>query len=332
MDRRARRTLILTATLAAIRSLAAQNPPPRPAPAVPDTAARDTLRPVLVMDELFAVGPSAFAPRVTLQQGMVYRLEMQPAAASVSIRPALHPSQPPLLLIPLEGGGIVTGASQTAAFLLVPHSTEEYRLDVSAGGTEPVRIRIWADPKESARWSRIHAEGFRLPVLAAAVSATFLTSFRDSYGTPYDSLFGYSSRPQSAYGLKTCLAVVPKGRVLPDRVGGCAIALTFWRRGSGRDFYTLGIEPEVVVRRMPRADLAITPQLAFGSSTGGAGRAWYVLLGLGARYTTELTRRPELGFVAEAFAVDVRSLPSESSVPRVSSLALSLGAGLMLGL
>jgi hypothetical protein len=166
---------------------------------------------VLVMDELFAVGPSAFAPRVTLQQGTVYRLEMQPAAASVSIRPALHPSQPPLLMIPLEGGGIVTGASQTAVFLLVPHSTEEYRLDVNAGGTEPVRIRIWADPKESARWSRIHTEGLRLPVLAAAVSATFLTRFRDSYGTPYSA--------QSAYGLKTRLAVVPKGRVLPDRGG-----------------------------------------------------------------------------------------------------------------
>jgi hypothetical protein len=86
------------------------------------------------------------------------------------------------------------------------------------------------------------------------------------------------------------------------------------------------------VRRTPQADVAITPELASGNSTGGAGRAWYVLLGLGARYTGKPARRPELGFVAEAFALDVRSLPSVSSVPRVSSLAMSLGAGLVLGL
>jgi hypothetical protein len=284
-----------------------------------------------ILNEIIPEG-ATFAPRATLTKGIVYRVEIQPASADVSVRSARRPSLPPLFMIPLEGGGAAEGASQTAAFLVVPSSTEEYRFDVRAYGGEPVRIRVETDPREMARWTRIRSEGFRLPVLAAAARLMYLTTFRDAYSSPLDSLYGYGTTPRSAVGLKTCLAVVPNGRVLPDRFGGCALALTLWRRASGRNFYTLGLEPEVVVRRTPVSEISISPQVAFGNTTGGAPRASYVLLGLGARYARVLTHKPALGFQAEATVLNVRSMPATVNPTRVSAIALSLGAGLVLAL
>jgi hypothetical protein len=324
---RAHRALIPLALAASAHSLAAQNPPAAPSPPPP----RDSLAREQVFDDVFPVGTSALAPRVTLNERTVYRVEIQPATATVRIRAARRPSLPPLFMVPLEGGG-PPGAGQTAAFLVVPRSTEEYRIDVANYGTEPVRLRVETDPREGSRWARIHTEGFRLPVLAAAVRAMYLTRFRDVNSTPLDSLYGYTTTPRSAVGLKTCLAVVPNGRILPDRVGGCALALTFWRRGSGRNFFTLGIEPEVVVSRAAGAEVALSPQLAFGNTTGGAPRASYVFLGLGVRYARELTRKPALGFQAEANLLDIRSLPASLNPARASAVAVSLGAGLVLAL
>jgi hypothetical protein len=275
---------------------------------------------------------ATFAPRATLIKGTVYRVEIQPGSAGVAVRSARRPSLPPLFMIPLEGGGATEGASQTAAFLMVPNSTEEYRFDVIVYGGESVRIRVETDPREMARWTRIHNEGFRLPVLAVAARAMYLTPFRDAHSSPLESLYGYATTPLSAIGLKTCLAVVPNGQVFPDRLGGCALALTFWHRASGRDFYTFGIEPEVVVRRTPVSEISVSPQVAFGNTTGGAPRASYVFLGLGARYARNLMRKPTLGFQAEATVLDVRSLPAAVNPARVSAVALSLGAGFILSL
>jgi len=325
------RTLIAAAWLGAATIAAAQNPPsPRPpvTPARPDSARRDSLARQLVLDEMFPAGNSAMAPRAVLTEGVVYRLEIQPAEALVSVTSVRHPSLPPLFLVPVEGGGPV-GENQTAAFLLVPRSTDEYRLTAQVTGNEPVRLRVWTDPKEMARYTRIRAEGFRLPTLAAAVHVMYLSRFRDAYASPFDTLYGYTTEPQAAVGLKGCLAVVPNGRLLPDRLGGCALALTFWRRGAGRNFYSIGIEPEVVVIRRPSSELSLSPQLAFGNTTGGAPRAAYVFIGAGGRYGWQISRSPSIGFQLEATLLDVRSLPNSYNPSRVSALALSLGAGLI---
>jgi hypothetical protein len=327
MGSRARHALIIAALAALPAVLTAQRPPAAPAR---DTVARDTLAPELIFNDIFA-GASTLAPRVLLTKHVVYRVEVQPASANLSIRAVRQPSLPPMFLVPLEGGG-APGASQTAAFLVVPPSTQEYRIDVTATGGEPVRLRVWRDPKESARFSRIRAEGFRAPILAVSLRAMYLTSFRDAYSSALDTQFGYFTTPQSALGVKGCLAVVPNGRVLPDRLGGCAIAVTFWRRASGRNFFTVGIEPELVVRRGPTWEVSVSPQLAFGNTTGGAPKTSYVLLGAGARYTVAFARTPTLGFLTEASLVNVRSLPSSLDPRRVSALALSLGAGFILSL
>lgn len=327
MDRGPHRTLIAAALLATASAALAQDPPPVP-PARADTARRDTLARELVLDEMFPAGNSAMAPRAMLTEGVVYRLEIQPAEAFVSVTSVRRPSLPPLFLVPLEGGGPV-GGNQTASFLLVPRSTEVYRFTAQVTGNAPVRLRVWTDPKEMARYTRIRAEGFRLPTLAAAAQVTYLTPFRDAYPSPFDTLYGYTTTPQAAVGLKGCLAVVPNGRILPDRVGGCALALTFWRRGAGRNFYSIGIEPEVVVLRRPGSELSVSPRLAFGNTTGGAPRASYVFIGAGARYGWQISRSPSVALQLEATLVDVRSLPNSYNPSRVSALALALGAGLI---
>ena len=327
MGSRARDALIAFVVVASAPHLAAQNP----TPATPPTPPRDSMAREQVLNEIIPPGAS-FAPRATLIKGTVYRVDIQPGSAVVNVRSARRPSLPPLFMIPLEGGGLTEGASQTAAFLMVPSSTEEYRFDVGAYGGESVRLRVETDPREMARWTRIHNEGFRTPILAASLRLMYLTRFRDAHSSPLDSVAGLFTTPQSAMGIKGCLAVVPHGRVLPDRLGGCAIALTFWRRASGRDFFTLGIEPEVVVRRGATWEISVMPQLAFGNTTAGAPRTSYVLVGAGARYAVAFAKIPTLGFQAEASLVNVRSGAVALDPRSVSAIALSLGAGFILSL
>jgi hypothetical protein len=320
MGDRTHRALIAAAVLVFARALVAQNPPTAPA--------RDTLVPELIFDDVFTPG-NAIPSYVVLDEGVVYRVEIQPAEASVSLRVRRHPTLPPLFMVPLSREA---AESQTGAYLVVPRASDEYRMDVTILGDEPVRVRIWRDPKESSRFARIRAEGFRPPPLAFALRAVYLASFRDAYSSRFDAAGGYHTGPQDAYGFEACLAVVPNGRILPDRVGGCALAFALWFRGAGRDFYTVGIAPEVVVRRSGTRGLSVSPQLYFGNTRGGRPTAEYVMVGAGARYTVSLPRYQALGYELEATILNVRSLSAAPDPRRVSTITLRLGAGFVLKL
>jgi hypothetical protein len=317
---RAHRALIAAALVAVSPSAVAQNPPPAPV--------RDSAIPQLIYNEVFA--PGALLPGfVTLSDGVVYRVEVQPARAVVSFRVRTHATLPPLLMVPLSGEA---AGGETASYLIVPRASDEYRVDVTALGDEPVRVRIWIDPKESSRFARIRTEGFRVPTIALAVRAVYLATFRDAFSSSQDAAFGFHTAPESAVGIEGCLAVLPNGRILPDRVGGCAITFAQWSRPSGRTFYTVGIAPELVVRRTGATALSLSPHLAFGSTNGGRPTAQYVLIGLGGRYTAPFAFSPAVGYQLEATVVDIRSLPAALDTRRVSALTLRLAAGLMLKL
>lgn len=323
MGGRTHRTLIVAALLTAATAAAAQNP----TPARSAGAAPDTLTPELIFSDVFS-GRPAVAPRVSLRKGVVYRIETEPAA-EVSVRSARHPSLPPLMMVPLSREALPGG---DFAGLIVPRSDDEYRLDLVSSTDEPVRIRIWRDPKESSRFARIQAEGFRAPILAVEIRAVYLASFRDAHSSRQDSVFGDNTTPQSAYGVEGCLAVLPNGRILPDRIGGCALTFALWYRGAGRNFYSLGIAPEYVVRKTATSTLSLSPQLAFGNTRGGRPRADYTFIGIGARYTAPFPFDPAAGYQLEATILDIRSLPSALDPSRVSTLTLRLGAGFTLKL
>ena len=269
---------------------------------------------------------TGIAGYVVLSEGVVYRVEVD-GGANVDFRVRRRPSLPPLLMVPLS-----REAAPGQSYLIVPRASEEYRIDVTVLGDEPVRLRIWTDPKEGSRWARIHAEGFRLPILAAGVQAVYIATFRDATSSKFDSAFGYHTAPQSATGFEGCLAVLPTGRILPDRVGGCALTFGLWSRGSGRNFYTLGIAPEYVVRRTADGAFSVSPQLAFGSTTGGKPTAQYTFIGLGGRYAASLAALPALAYQVEIVVLDIRSLPASYDSRRVSSITLRVGAGLALKL
>jgi hypothetical protein len=325
MGSRARHALIPLALAAFAQGLAAQNPPSAPQQ---DSTARDTATAHLIYSDVFA-GETSIAPRLVLNRGVVYRIEVEPGTAVLDIRSARRPSLPPLFLVPLSREAL---GGQSAAYLIVPRSTEEYRIDITASGDEPVRLRIWRDPRESARLARIHAEGFRLPILAIALRAMVIAPFRDARSSPVNSLYSLNTAPQGALGMKACLAIVPNGRIVPDRTGGCALTFGLWYRGTGGSFYTLGIEPEFVVSRRATADLSLTPQLAFGDSHGGGFTSQYVFTGLGARYTTVLPWNQRLGLQFEATVLDVQSMPATPDPGRANSLTLSVGAGFIMRL
>jgi len=313
------RIALIALAAALVRPAVAQNPPAAPpAPPAPqdttrrDSTAQDTSGIARLLFTDVIVEGSAIVPRVQLTKGVVYKIEVQPGGTP-DIRPALHPRQPPLFLVPLQTGTI-TGVE---GYLVVPPATEDYSIGIAggAGGT----IRIYFDPKESARYNRIKAEGFRAPLLSFGVSAVYTPPFRDASSW-------YLAEPQAAYGLRMCVGVLANGRLLPDRVGGCAVSLTLWKHSAGRDFFTVGMEPEVVIRRRSLLEVSIVPQVAFGNTTGGEPYATYALYGLGVRFSAALAGDPHIGLAAQANVEDLASHVNGATLHR---LFPSIGAGVI---
>jgi len=322
------RTLITALLLAGALPAAAQNPPPASSsPPVPqdttrrDSTARDTSGVVRLLYSDVIV-PGGIVPRVRLTKGTVFTIEVDPGGAEPDVRFARRPSQPGLFVVPLRGEAM----GNAEDYLVVPPSTEDYFVGLAngAGG----RIRIWFDPRQSARYARIRAEGFRLPILALGVSATYLAPFRDARPSAFDPT-GATTTPRAAYGAKLCLDVLPNGRLLPDRTGGCAVAFTLWRRGAGRNFFTVGIEPEVIVVRRANRELGLTPQLGFGNTTGGTPQAAYAYYGLGARYTVASATHPHIGYQAQASILELDSSPDYPDPGRVHTFVIALQAGVV---
>jgi hypothetical protein len=236
VDRRARFALIAAGLLAVAPTAGAQRPPPAQ-PAARDAAARDTLVPRLVYDDVFPPG-STIIPRLVLQAGVVYRVETQPGQA-VSVSYSRQPSQPPLFLVPLEGGP--PEASHTASFLVVPRVTTEYRVDIQYTVNEPVRLRIWTDPKEMSRWARMRAATAGLPAAGLSVRAVYFGPFvRPRWA-------GFLSAPRGlagATGVAACLAMLPRGGWFSGPFGGCALAITrLVRPDSAGGLWLLTTEP-----------------------------------------------------------------------------------------
>ena len=231
MDRGAREALTALALAACASGVAAQNPP-----TVPPAPPRDSLAREQIYNDIIPPR-AAFAPRIPLVEGQVYRVEIQPATATVAVRSAGRPTLPPLFMVPLAGGG--GGASETAAFLIVPRATEEYRFDVTVHGTEPVRLRVETDPREMSRYARMREATKDLPAAGVGLRAVYLGAFVRPRLTS-----GASAGMASAYGVEGCLAVVPSGAWLSGPIGGCVLAIgRLVRPDSAGGLWVLSLEP-----------------------------------------------------------------------------------------
>jgi len=265
MGSRARVALIALSLALAGRGLVAQNPTPA-APAPP----RDSLAREQVYDDVFPGG----SPWVTLTEGVVYRLEIQPAGATITIRSARQPSPQPLLLIPIEGGG-TPGASRTAAYLLVPRATERYRIDV-AGGEPPIRVRVETDPREMSRWARMQQETKDLPMAGLSLRGVYLGPFVRPHaaGVP-------PTGTASAAGVEACFAVVPRGAWARGPLGGCALAVARYARpDSAGGMWFIGTEPAYLLSGPgARVETGIVATLGIGSAVSSV-RMDYLALGL----------------------------------------------------
>ena len=179
-----------------------------------------------IFNDVF-LGQPAPAAFVVLAEGTVYRFEVEPAAAaSISVRAARRPGAPPLFLVPLSESGTPSGA---ASFLLVPRESEEYRLDVLTQGNEPVRVRIWIDPRENARWARIREASRGQRPAGVSTRLVYLGPFARQRADWGDTL----SILADGTGLEACFAVLPRGSWIRGPFGGCAASVTFVRRREG---------------------------------------------------------------------------------------------------
>jgi hypothetical protein len=285
MGRRAREALIALALAASAQHLAAQNPPPAPAAPPRDSLAREQ-----IYNDIIPPG-AAFAPRVPLVEGTVYRVEIQPATATVSIRSAGRPTLPPLFMVPLEGGG--GGASQTSAFLIVPRSTEEYRFDVTVYGTEPVRLRVETDPREMSRYARMREATKNLPAAGVSLRAVYIGPFvrpRSSYSPPPPR------GNAAASGVEACFAVVPHGTWSAGRLGGCLLAVARLQRpDTAGALWYFGTEPEIGLSAPGSAiEQSVTLTIGIASADNlpsGNEATDYVVYALGYRVVTRLVGR-----------------------------------------
>lgn len=242
----------------------AQNAP------VPDDSARQIYNDVFFGQP----APPAF---VVLSEDLVYRIEIEPATARVSVRVARHPGMAPLFLVPLGGD---PGSSGAAAYLMVPRSSDEYRLDVTTTGGEPVRVRIWVDPKENARWARMREQSRNQRPAGISLRVVSFGPFRSMQVSSFDS-----TRTASADGWEACLALLPRSSWMRGALGGCVVSVTVLERSrtDGSVFF-IGTAPRVELWRSPgTTSLALELQVGLGQTTTGTGTAIdYFLVGAGA--------------------------------------------------
>jgi hypothetical protein len=220
----------------------------------PDSARR-------IFTEVF-IGQPAPPAFVTLADGLVYRLEIEPATAQITIRVARSSSLPPLFLTPLSDA---SGAAHGASYLLVPRASAEYRLDVTTDGDEPVRVRIELDPRENARWARMREETRNQRPAGLAIRAVVLGPFPDYQRNNVGQTLPVRT---AGTGLEVCFAVQPFGTWFRGPVGGCVLSLTHvWREGRANLVF-LGTNPSI---QLSAADAPIEVALglvaALGSST-----------------------------------------------------------------
>jgi hypothetical protein len=326
MGRRARHALIVLACAVSAQALAAQNPPPAAPPSQPQ---HDSMARELLLDEMFPVGTSTITPRVTLSEGVVYRVEIQPASAQVTIRSVRQPSQPPLFMVPLEGGG-APGANQTAAFLVIPRSSEDYRFDVTDFGPEAVRLRVWTDPREMSRYARMRQATKGRPAAGLSLRAVYMGPFvrpRSSFSPP-------SPRGNAAAsGLEACFGVVAHGTWSSGRLGGCVIAVGHLQRpdAAGALWY-IGTEPEIELSPSGSVvEQAVTLTIAVASSDDLPVQSLstdYVVFGVGYRVATRLAGR--LRVEAEAGVASVHESDGFLSGVGKPQVVPRLAAGLQL--
>ena len=234
---------------------------------------------------------SAIGPRIVLQKDMVYRIETQPAQ-QVSVRYSRMPSQPPLFMLPLGGGG--PEASGSASILVVPRSTEEYRIDVTYTTDQPVRLEVWTDPEEMSRWARMREQTRNLPTAGLGLRFVYLGPFvRPKPLNP-----GYPPPPrgtESASGVEGCLAVAPRGAWVSGRVGGCVLAISRFTRPDGSGLWFLTTEPRYELSGPGAAieqSVVVTAGIGTTVSTPGSETVTdYVELGLGYLAATPLLGR-----------------------------------------
>jgi len=218
------------------------------------TTRADTTRPTVIFDESFP-GPQE---TVLLTDGLVYRVEVEPATAQLSIRNYRRPGQMPLMLMAVN-----EPSTRGATFEIVPRESAEYRIDVTVAGGDVVRVRIWTDPRESARWARIAAATEGLPHGGVAVRAVYLGPFPAPYGYMADSV-----RMVSGVGADFCLGVVPRGAWLSGSVGGCALDVTMVNRGADGNAVFVSIAPRwMATSPQSSTQISFVGQIGLGTTT-----------------------------------------------------------------
>lgn len=241
------RWFLVTAALAGSGALqlGAQQAPPR------DSIAVD----VLIFSDVLMNREPAY---VHLEARVPYRIEIIGEAAIFvrSVRPGASPT-------PLRAHSEPASAEPAITYLLIPHSTGEYLIQVSAGS--PVRVRIYRDAREG----RLLLGQARPPVgqLALGVrGGALLGEFEVSRGV--GGLSGDNVESGAATGFELCLgAVRGRFRELPPKLGGCMLTLGRLSHGADARITTFGVAPDYLLARRGPFELAVELNVSFGKAS-----------------------------------------------------------------
>lgn len=244
---------------------------------------QDTATSQLVFSDVF-LGRRAAPAFVVLVAGTAYRVEVEPAAGAVSIRPRNLTQLPALTLRSMENP---SGPAGGASYLIVPSATAEYRIDVVTGD-EPVRVRIVRDAREQ-RLLAGQAEG-RLGVITTGVRAAYLGKVQSPYRTT-----------SGATGAAGCLGLAP-GRLprVPRWLTGCMFTISAYGLDDGGRLTLGGLSPRFEVARRGPLSLAIAANVDITGKATYPGRNSVTYQSFGAGVNAGWRFVPRIHVEAEA--------------------------------
>lgn len=251
-----------------------------------------------VLDETYPALPSI----VLLMGEIAYRVETQPREAAAAVEIRTRAGNVPILALP-------TGTAGGPGFVVIPTSTDEYRVTVAT--IEPVRVRIIRDPKATARWVRIAEATRDLPRAGISVRAVAIGAFpRPVTG---------SDSTASGVGIDMCFGSVARGGWTTGPIAGCVFSLAIYKRNHQADVVAISIVPRLVLTP-PR----MTTQFSLGVSVGigttvqSSQSQSYFMLGLSGVVERPMSRHWVLEAEAGFTAVNASQNAYPSSNPAIA--------------
>ena len=208
---------------------------------------------VLMLDHDFT-GPEEFV-RVFLQDGQVYRVELNSPNAALEIRGVVRTTQPPHVY-PFLASQTPSG---TTLLEIYPESDAEYEIRSRgvSGNQLPTRLRLFRDVAASSR--RLHVRTSRAYEIGLELAGGWHSGFVQSGGTPV-----LTANSDGGTDVEGCFTA--RGGRVSSRFRACVFGVSYQSQHGARSITWIYSEPRfrLVGGGMSRSGWELGPLFRFG--------------------------------------------------------------------